>query len=436
MKKNLANKRYPKEVNSEMYFDNNTIKNEFKNNLYEENSNILLNSLKFFFNSYETKNQQQSSKIKFIISFEEIISLIYETIISQKKVDNLLYNNNNAEILIQKINQKFISYLSNSIYTLEIFYKNFRENMGLSRHNSNFNYNYNYHTIKNPPKKMKNHGFKTHFSSPSNFKNKINYIFENIYQEVFINDNDKNKGSKNYKRENSLKSNETNDRVPRTKSAILGKKNNSPLSYYRDIKNQEKSKEKNKRLFKTTYTNGRSSNNSNSNSIYIEKKYSTALSSNKKSKPAEYETDKFLGGYKTFKHSKKTKKLRNNLKCSDIFLACENISKLKHSCNIKSLQKNNIQYQYNEYDDKNSILKKSLKNLAVGIQDICNNTNDIIGYEEINLKGSGIKKIIVSNTHKPSNFTNKLLMSGQKFINDFKQMDKFEKKRNINNNQY
>ena len=116
MKKNLANKRYPKEVNSEMYFDNNTIKNEFKNNLYEENSNILLNSLKFFFNSYETKNQQQSSKIKFIISFEEIISLIYETIISQQKVDNLLYNNNNAEILIQKINQKFISYLSNSIY--------------------------------------------------------------------------------------------------------------------------------------------------------------------------------------------------------------------------------------------------------------------------------------------------------------------------------
>ena len=76
------------------------------------------------------------------------------------------------------------------------------------------------------------------------------------------------KGSKNYKRENSLKLNETNDRVPRTKSAILGKKNNSPLSYYRDIKNQEKSKEKNKRLFKTTYTNGRSSNNSNSNSIY------------------------------------------------------------------------------------------------------------------------------------------------------------------------
>ena len=434
MKKNSTNQRYPKEVNSEIYIDDNILKNENRNNYLKESSNILLSSLEFFFNAYEMKNHQRSSKVRFIISFEEIISLIHETILSQQNVDNLLFNNkkNNAEVLIQKINQKFISYISNSIYTLEILDKTFRDNIGIKRGISNFNF----HTIKNSTKKKKTHGYKSHISSPSNFKNKINYIFENIYQEVFINDNDKNKGSKNYKRENSLKSNETNDRVPRTKSAILGKKNNSPLSYYRDIKNQEKSKEKNKRLFKTTYTNGRSSNNSNSNSIYIEKKYNTALSSNKKSKPAEYETDKFLGGYKTFKHSKKTKKLRNNLKCSDIFLACENISKLKHSCNIKSLQKNNIQYQYNEYDDKNSILKKNLKNLAVGIQDICNNTNDIIGYEEINLKGSGIKKIIVSNTHKPSNFTNKLLMSGQKFINDFKQMDKSEKKRNINNNQY
>ena len=128
--------------------------------------------------------------------------------------------------------------------------------------------------------------------------------------------------------------------------------------------------------------------------------------------------------------------MKSKLKCSDIFLACENINKIKNSGTIKSLQKNNIQYQFNEYDDKNSILKKSLKNLAVGIKDICNNSNDFIGYEEINLKGSGIKKIIVSNTHKPSNFTNKLLISGQKYINDFKQMDRTEKKRNINNIQY
>jgi hypothetical protein len=430
MKKNSTNQRYPKEVNSEIYIDDNILKNENRNNYLKESSNILLSSLEFFFNAYEMKNHQRSSKVRFIISFEEIISLIHETILSQQNVDNLLFNNkkNNAEVLIQKINQKFISYISNSIYTLEILDKTFRDNIGIKRGISNFNF----HTIKNSTKKKKTHGYKSHISSPSNFKNKINYIFENIYQEVFINDNDKKK--KNKKKENSFRENHK-DKMQRTKSAILGKKSNSPLSFYRDFKKQENKLDKNKRLFKTINSNGRTGNNSNTNSLYIENKYNTALSTNKKEAAEDYKPEKYLGGYKTFKNTKKSK-LKNKLKCSDIFLACENINKIKNSGTIKSLQKNNIQYQFNEYDDKNSILRKSLKNLAVGIQDICNNSNDVIGYEEINLKGSGIKKIIVSNTHKPSNFTNKLLISGQKYINDFKQMDKFEKKRNLNSIQY
>ena len=430
MKKNSTNQRYPKELNSEIYIDDNILKNENRNNYLKESSNILLSSLEFFFNAYEMKNHQRSSKVRFIISFEEIISLIHETILSQQNVDNLLFNNkkNNAEVLIQKINQKFISYISNSIYTLEILDKTFRDNIGIKRGISNFNF----HTIKNSTKKKKTHGYKSHISSPSNFKNKINYIFENIYQEVFINDNDKKK--KNKKKENSFRENHK-DKMQRTKSAILGKKSNSPLSFYRDFKMKENKLDKNKRLFKTINSNGRTGNNSNTNSLYIENKYNTALSTNKKEAAEDYKPEKYLGGYKTFKNTKKSK-LKNKLKCSDIFLACENINKIKNSGTIKSLQKNNIQYQFNEYDDKNSILRKSLKNLAVGIQDICNNSNDVIGYEEINLKGSGIKKIIVSNTHKPSNFTNKLLISGQKYINDFKQMDKFEKKRSLNSNQY
>ena len=430
MKKNSTNQRYPKEVNSEIYIDDNILKNENRNNYLKESSNILLSSLEFFFNAYEMKNHQRSSKVRFIISFEEIISLIHETILSQQNVDNLLFNNkkNNAEVLIQKINQKFISYISNSIYTLEILDKTFRDNIGIKRGISNFNF----HTIKNSTKKKKTHGYKSHISSPSNFKNKINYIFENIYQEVFINDNDKKK--KNKKKENSFRENHK-DKMQRTKSAILGKKSNSPLSFYRDFKKQENKLDKNKRLFKTINSNGRTGNNSNTNSLYIENKYNTALSTNKKEAAEDYKPEKYLGGYKTFKNTKRSK-LKNKLKCSDIFLACENINKIKNSGTIKSLQKNNIQYQFNEYDDKNSILRKSLKNLAVGIQDICNNSNDVIGYEEINLKGSGIKKIIVSNTHKPSNFTNKLLISGQKYINDFKQMDKFEKKRSLNSIQY
>ena len=221
--------------------------------------------------------------------------------------------------------------------------------------------------------------------------------------------------------------------MTRTKSAILGKKNNSPLSNYIISKNQDQylDTNKNKRLFKTINSNG-ANTNSNTNTTFFENKYNTAISSSKKGSNNNFDLARLKGTNNIYQQSKKNKKKdKKNLKCSDIYMACENISKIKNSGNVKSLQKNNSNnyYQYNEYDDKDSILKKSLKNLAVGIQDICNNSNEIIGYEEINLKGSGIKKIIVSNTHKPSQFTNKLLISGQKFIDDFKELREEEEKR-------
>ena len=433
---NVSNKRYPKEINSEIYIDDNTMKNNNKHNIYFDHSNILLNSLKFFFNAYEMKNQQQSSNIKFIISFEEIISLINETILSQQKVDNLIYNDkdDNNEIIIQKINQKFISYLSNSIYTLELLDKSNLGNQRLKKQNSKFHlYNLN------PPRKRKKmRSYKSQISSPSNIKSKINYIFENIYQEVFINDNNPMKNPKKKKKENDTKSINNNETMTRTKSAILGKKNNSPLSNYIISKNQDQylDTNKNKRLFKTVNSNG-ANTNSNTNTTFFENKYNTAISSSKKGSNNNFDLARLKGTNNIYQQSKKNKKKdKKNLKCSDIYMACENISKIKNSGNVKSLQKNNSNnyYQYNEYDDKDSILKKSLKNLAVGIQDICNNSNEIIGYEEINLKGSGIKKIIVSNTHKPSQFTNKLLISGQKFIDDFKELREEEAKRKNNNN--
>ena len=430
---NLSNKGYPKEINSEMYIDDNTLKNSNKNNLIFDNSNILLNSLEFFFNAYETKNQQRSSKIKFIISFEEIISLIKETILSQQKVDKLLYNdkNNNNDIIIQKINQKFISFISNNIYTLEVFDHNYINNLRLKRQNSNLNF----YNLKIPPKKKKNSTYKSQFSSPSNIKNKINYIFENIYQEVFINDGNPVKNLKKKKKDSNTKSTINEEKMPRTKSAILGKKNSSPLNYYIVSKNQDKELDnnKNKRLFKTINENNMN-NNTKTNTTFFENKYKTAVSSNKKSSLKSYNYEKNNGANVNFMHGRKNKKKdKGKLKCSDIYMACENISKIKNIGSTKTLRRNNNYYQINELDDKDSILKKSLKNIAAGIQDICNNSNEIIGYEEINLKGSGIKKIIVSNTHKPSNFTNKLLISGKKYIDDFKEINEEEAKRKNNN---
>ena len=60
-------KKYSKEINNEIYLNDNALKNNIRNNLIFDSPNILLNSLKFFFDAYETKNLQKSSKIKFII---------------------------------------------------------------------------------------------------------------------------------------------------------------------------------------------------------------------------------------------------------------------------------------------------------------------------------------------------------------------------------
>jgi len=433
---NEMTNKYSKDINSENYMNGNTLKNNLRNNLIFDSSNILLNSLKFFFDAYETKNQQKSSKIKFIISFEEIISLINETLISQQKVDNFIFNDKseNSDIIIQKINQKFISYLSNSIYTLEIYENNYLSNQRSKRNNSNINF----YNLKIPQKKRKHQSYKSQISSPSNIKNKINYIFENIYQEVFINDDNQIKNTKKKKKDNQTKTNNyisNDDRMQRTKSAILGKKNNSPLNYYVSSKNNELDSDKNKRLFKTS--NGNNINiNTNTNITFFENKYNSTSSTNKRMPLNGYNSEKNKSDTINFRQGKKNKKKeKNKLKCSDIYLACENISKIKSIGTMKTLRRNQNQnyFQFNEFDDKDSVLKKSLNNIARGIKDICSNSNEIIGYEEINLKGSGIKKIIVSNTHKPSNFTNQLLISGKKCINEFKELNQEEVKRKINN---
>jgi hypothetical protein len=77
-----------------------------------------------------------------------------------------------------------------------------------------------------------------------------------------------------------------------------------------------------------------------------------------------------------------------------------------------------------------SFLKKSLRD--IGLKDSYNITfTDIAGFEELKFNKC-IKKIIVSNTHKPSNLANQLLLSGQKFIDDFKEINENTKKKSMN----
>lgn len=460
MSDRLNNKKYYKEIESEIFIDeimlnkdylaknknsNSSLHKKLANKSNSIQSNILLNALQEFFNRYELDDRKILSKKKFIISFEELIYLIRESIITQQKIDNIIYNKNNSHnkimnnIHIQKINQKYINDLSYNIFSfdkIDIGYnfnmkKKKKSNSNISPNNLNFHHN---------TKKKKQYNNQASIS-PNNIKKEINSIFENIYKEVFINGNNplNNNGNKRnikLKKKSELSKTKYNNNDQRNKSAII-RRDISISNYNKKSKN----KNGNKRLNNTIITNNISNNISyNNNNINISKNYSTqnlknlsSFSSNKKSiTNANTNSTKKIKRSKTFKNinkNKNKKKGKDELKYSDIFAACENINQLKSSANKKILSRSNNCFS-NDINDNESFVKKSLR--SVGFKDIYNNNNysDIIGYEELKFH-TGIKKIIVSITHKPSNLANKLLISGQKYIDDFKEMNESTKKKSV-----
>ena len=134
MSNNLINKRYFKEIESELFIDNimlNKNKNPFSNKNINNNkvikSNILLNTLQEFIERYEVDERKIISKKKFIISFQELIYLIRESIIAQQKIDTLIYNDNNDNnkkilnnIIIQKAKQTIFFHLIKLIWTITL----------------------------------------------------------------------------------------------------------------------------------------------------------------------------------------------------------------------------------------------------------------------------------------------------------------------------
>ena len=450
-------KKYQKEIESEICLDeimmnknyieknqnfNTPISNKpisTNNSIYE---NILLNSLQDFYNRFEKDDRKILSNKKFIISFKELISLLRESMISQQQVDNLIYTSNDTKrsnyINIQKINQKYINDLSYNIFSFDKIdigngfniKKKKQINSNISPNNMKF---------QNFTKMKKSYNSQASIS-PNNVKKEINTIFENIYKELFLNGNNPmdNSGTTSKKpiKKKEISKNK-NLRYERNKS--INEREDVPLTYNK----LSKGKNGNQRLNNTVINNISNNisynsnniniNNNNINSIY--KDYGS-YSTNKKniSKSTNYGKQK-LKKSKTFKSikSKKNKNPDKNKLKSDIFIACENINKIKNSANKKILSRSNNNFLYN-YDinlnDNEDLLKKSFK--SIGIRDIYNNNNysDVIGYEELKLN-NGIKKIIVSNTHKPSNLANKLLISGQKYIDDFKEINEGNKKKNL-----
>ena len=443
MSDNANNKRYHKEIESEIcideimlnknYFqksqDLNNISNKNLKNFHSSQANILLNSLQDFYTRYEKDDRKILSNNKFIISFQEIISLIREAMVAQQQIDNIIYNNiddnkNINNINIQKINQKYITDLSYNIFSFEKIDMGYGFNIKKKKKIYS-NISPNNYKFQNDSKLKKSSNISI---SPNNIKKEINTIFENIYKEVFINGND-NPFNNIERKNNKKKSKNKNHNHERNKSAFIKKNNNnikniSPLKYHKVSKNKDNQRINNT-VINTNIKNNISYNHSNINinNNYNSKGYNS-FSSNKNNFENKGKNDnKKVRKSKTFKNKNKGK---DKLKSSNIYMACQKIDMIKNSGNKNILSRSNNNY----FNNNETFMKKSLKSL--GLRDLYNSINytDIIGYEELKFN-TGIKKIIVSNTHKPSNLANKLLISGQKYIDDFKEINEGTKRKKI-----
>ena len=153
--------------------------------------------------------------------------------------------------------------------------------------------------------------------------------------------------------------------------------------------------------------------NRNTNNKFNKKSFNKKKCSKKK------ESLKKSNSYRNIKTSKNSDK--DLLKSSDIFLACESINKNKKAENKKLFSKKNKMRKI-ESIDNNSYIKK--KNKSVGIKNVYNRSEviDLVGCNDLKLN-NGIKKIIISYTHKPSDFVNKLVVTGQKCVDDFEELN-------------
>ena len=395
-------------------------------------TNILINSLKEF----HTEEKKILLRKKFIISFKELIDLLIEAISAQKKIDNMIYVNKSNKFIVQKINQTYMNDFGNKIFSFD---KVDGEGNMDTKQEKKFIRNKSTNNLKLQIKKLFNNS--QIFVSPIHGKNNTNPAFEKIYRDVFFVANNNTLNGSNKR---NIKANKKNELLKskniynnqRNKSVKLIKSKNSVSPSNCDI--DQKSNYKNKNLSNSIITNNICNNISYNNSnININSNFNFSNDKNiknKHKKNTRSSIDKKIPKNKSVLKKSNTlksikiKKVKDNVKSSDIFWACKNIDMIKKSGNKKILSKTKFNY---DLIDSNSFLQKSLKN--VGMKEIYNGSNikEFFGDDDLKFY-RGIKKIIVSNAHKPFNLAKKLLLSGQKYIDDFKEMNETSKNKKKN----
>ena len=412
MIENLTNNTFPKKIKNEICIDelilNNCLLSKNKKDEKNYNSNILIKSLQDFSKRCESSYGKLFYEKNYLISLNEIITLIQNSINVQQQLDNYIYNTNseNSESNINNIkslNQKFINDLNYNIFSIE-------------KINNNY---YCFNKIKKKNYKNKKLSSSRLFVTPHNIKNRINSIFNNIEKEIFINGYEILNGNYTLK-EISTYSESIKSAKERNKSEKTNNNNNLLKGKNQKQKNNESKLVKKRVLSNQNKKYKDKKNSSKSKSLINENNLSNELRNISTFTSREITNNqKNRNSLLKLSNTSKTTKYDKNMKTFDIFKICQNMKKDKQKKNKDSgpLIRSNSSNLINDINDFNdNFLKKSLKSL---------------GFSQINEKkklSTGIKKIIISNTCKPTNLANHLLIKGKKYINEFNKMDEESKK--------
>jgi hypothetical protein len=412
MIENLTNNTFPKKIKNEICIDelilNNCLLSKNKKDEKNYNSNILIKSLQDFSKRCESSYGKLFYEKNYLISLNEIITLIQNSINAQQQLDNYIYNTNseNSESNINNIkslNQKFINDLNYNIFSIE-------------KINNNY---YCFNKIKKKNFKNKKLNSSRLFVTPHNIKNRINSIFNNIEKEIFINGYEILNGNYTLK-EISTYSESIKSAKERNKSEKTNNNNNLLKGKNQKQKNNESKLVKKRVLSNQNKKYKDKKNSSKSKSVINENNLSNELRNISTFTSREITNNqKNRNSLLKLSNTSKTTKYDKNMKTFDIFKICQNMKKDKQKKNKDSgpLIRSNSSNLINDINDFNdNFLKKSLKSL---------------GFSQINEKkklSTGIKKIIISNTYKPTNLANYLLIKGKKYINEFNKMDEESKK--------
>ena len=412
MIENLTNNTFPKKIKNEICIDelilNNCLLSKNKKDEKNYNSNILIKSLQDFSKRCESSYGKLFYEKNYLISLNEIITLIQNSINAQQQLDNYIYNTNseNSESNINNIkslNQKFINDLNYNIFSIE-------------KINNNY---YCFNKIKKKNYKNKKLSSSRLFVTPHNIKNRINSIFNNIEKEIFINGYEILNGNYTLK-EISTYSESIKSAKERNKSEKTNNNNNLLKGKNQKQKNNESKLVKKRVLSNQNKKYKDKKNSSKSKSVINENNLSNELRNISTFTSREITNNqKNRNSLLKLSNTSKTTKYDKNMKTFDIFKICQNMKKDKQKKNKDSgpLIRSNSSNVINDINDFNdNFLKKSLK---------------CLGFSQINEKkklSTGIKKIIISNTCKPTNLANHLLIKGKKYINEFNKMDEESKK--------